>query len=363
MKKIGFILALLLTHTSQAVVYSDHEINQELTSPELQRVSKQFITEYYTSANPQQTIDALMTADKSPIQREYILFNLLTEISQYPPQDYHHYVVNLMKTHQAKAEKKHDEGHVSVPVFNLTSKAHGIENIWLAYRTEQQFNQLFEHNISTAIVRIKDIIAQKNRPQWHGVKRSIDALSHSNKEALVELLIQNTQPNTGFDQLISHVGLISGNLQLIEQSLLSEQRKIRENTLRKLSNHLTQNQAKSLLLNSAIHTSDMKMSTSLLSQYSDDSEVQNFLIGQLNHKDLAEHAAFALSHSNDLQLPQLLKEHYLQTTQATVKNHILLALKLNGSPESTLALDDLKQHIKTKSKGGKWLKSFNGEQP
>lgn len=358
MKKSLLLLAVLYSCTSFAIVYDNYEINHELNQADLQHTTQQFLTAYFTAKQPSKIVDSLLKDATPPIQREYILYSLLTEISQQPPQDFHQHVIDLMKTFPSQAYKTHEEGHINVPIFNLSSKAHGIENIWTAYQTEQQFNQLFNKDLTAAVAAAKPIIQQHNRPQWLGVKNSIAALSLAQQNQLAAYLINNIQKNTGLDRLISHVGLINGNITLIEKALHSEQQSIREFTLRKVSQHLLYDQAKSILLKAATLSDDKKISTSLLSKFSNDKEVQSFLINQLNHKSLADNAAFALSQSTDSTLPQQLKSHYLQTNQALVKNYILMALKLNQSTAATLALDDLQKYIEPNSKGSKWIDSF-----
>jgi len=169
------------------------------------------------------------------------------------------------------------------------------------------------------------------------------------------------------DPLISHVGLFTGRIELLEKALLSNQSKVRELTLRQLSNHLSPNQAKSLLLEHAQAGQDRKFSTSLLSQFNADNDVEVFLADQLSNKTTAANAAFALSQSDSLSLPQLLKKRYLLSTDKTEKNHLILALKLNSSSASKLALDDVLKHIEKGSTESKWLKSFenkaSGERP
>ncbi|TDR22527.1 hypothetical protein [Marinicella litoralis] len=363
MIKTCLLLAIMFSHTCLAVIYDDYEINRELNKAELQQTTQQFLTEYFTAKNPQQTIEQLIQADMSPIEREYMLYSLLTAISQHPPQNFHQYVVDLMKTFPPQASKLHEEGNLSVPIFNLSSKAYGIENIWMAYRTEQQFNQQFEKDRVAAVDAIKSVIAGGSRPQWLGIKNSLAALSNQQQNQLADYLYQNVNVNSGLDRLISHVGLLTGNLPLIEKALSSEQQNIREYTLRKTINHLPRQQAKDLLLQSARYSADQKFSTSLLSHFSDDEAVQALLIKQLSDENLAENAAFVLSQSTNQQLPYVLMNHFLQSKQPQVKNHILLALKLNGGEEAKLILKDLTPHIEPSSKGGKWLKSFKGEQP
>ena len=163
------------------------------------------------------------------------------------------------------------------------------------------------------------------------------------------------------------MGLFTGQINLINKALLSNQPKVREFTLRQLSAHLEPAQAKSILFTNTQSGQDRKFSTSLLSQFIGDNDVEAFLADQLSNKTTAANAAFALSQSDSLSLPQLLKNRYLSSTDKTEKNHLILALKLNASSASILALNDLLKHIEKGSTESKWLKSFenkvSGERP
>lgn len=366
MHRIMSLLGCLFGFISHAVLYDEYEINFELNQPELAQLSQQFTQNYFTSSTAKTVIDDILKADISPLQREYIFFNLLSEISQHPPQAFHQYFVDLMKRHPIQATKHGEEGPFPVAVFNINSKAHGIENIWIAYRTEQHFNQLFANNIKLAITDIQSSLADQShrkRPTWLGIKNSIAALSN---EKLTELVhhLQNTKKNTiGFDQLISHVGLLSADDDLIHKALSSEDQSIRQLTLRHLTSYLPSDVAKSWLLNVAASKQDAEFATSMLAAFSNDLEVQNHLIQQLSSDKLADMAAFALSQSSDISLPERLRIEYLHSTDEKTQNHILLSLKLNPSNTAKLALSDLKVHINSNTSGAKWLKSFDGEQP
>jgi len=362
MKQALLTLAILFSQASFAIIYDNYEINQELNQPNLQLKNQQFLRDYFTAQVPKHIVDDLLNNDMPPIQREYILYNLLTEISQQPPQNYHQYVVDLMKSHKTLANRKHPEGNLQIPIFNLSSKAYGIENIWLAYQTEQQLNQLFSQDLTAAIASIQTIIRQNKRPQWLAVKNSLAALQADQQTQLTAYLSQEVNINSGLDRLISQVGLLTKNITLIEKALQSNQQSVREYTLRKLTEHLNNNQTKQILLTAANNRIDAKFSTSLLGQFSTDKNVQSFLINKLDDVKVAENAAFALSQSKDLSLPERLKKHYLQSDQSWVKNHVLLTLKLNNSQESKQVIKDLSTLIEPNSTGEKWIKSFEGAQ-
>ena len=364
MRKIMLFLSCLLGFPGFAVVYDEYEITLELNQPKLQQLSQHFTQIYFTSSSAETAIDEIIKANITPLQREYILFNILAEISQQPPQAYHQYLVDLMKSYPVQANRAADEGPFPVAVFNLNSKAYGIENIWLAYRTEQRFNQLFNNNTKLALIEIQAILSDQSRqqrPQWLGVKNSIAALSNNNLVALVQQLQLTTQVNAGLDLLISHVGLITADEQLINKALASNNRSIRQTTLRSLTDHLTGDMSKSILLAAAKNNQDTAFANSLLAAFSNDIEIQNHLIDQLNINTAAESAAFALSKSNDFSLVERLKIEYLKTNEQNKQNHILLALKLNQSLAAKQALIDLKAHINSNSKGTKWLDSFSGD--
>ncbi len=354
---------------AQAVQYDDYEINQQLNQNQLTQLSTDYLQNYFTSNQPNAVIDDLISADLTPLQREYILFNLLTEISLQAPQNFYQEFIDRMKTHTIEATRAADEGHLPMAVFNLNSKAYGIENIWTAYRTEQRFNQLFEKQLPAAIVAIQRVLSEpstQRRPQWLGIKNSIADLPEQSLNKLADYLTDSDQASQGVDALISHVGLFTGRTELIEKALSSKQAEIRELTLRQLTTHLSPGDAKSWLLANAQSGPSRKFSTSLLSQFSQDKAVEIFLANQLSDRETAANAAFALSQSDSLSLPVLLKKRYLQSQDNIEKKHLLLTLRLNKSSAAKLALDDLLHVIEPGSNTAKWLNSFdlkaNGEQ-
>jgi hypothetical protein len=374
MKKIIYTLCLSISLSTSAwaniVLYDGYEINQQLNQTQLKQLSTDYIQNYFSSKQPNTVIDRLIKSNLTPIEREYVLYNLLTEISQQPPQDFFQNFVDRMKTYAIQATKAADEGHLPNAIFNLNSKAYGIENIWTAYRSEQHFNLLFVKDMQQALAEIQYILTQdsaQRRPQWLGIKNSIAAIQLETLNHLSAQLSVNTKVNSGLDALISHVGLMTGQVNLIEKALSSNQVEVRELTLRHLSTHFPAQQAKTLLLTKAQSGADRKFSTSLLSQYINDHEVEAFLSSQLGDKQVAANAAFALSQSDSLSLPTLLKKRYLLSTDADEKNHLILTLKLNQSSAAKLALDDVLTHIEKDSKASQWLKSFEqksaGEQP
>lgn len=360
MKNLTVIFFVLVFFDVQAVVYDSVEINRELTHPELQIKTQNYISRYFTDKNPDEVIDELINADLLPIQKEYILQQLLTEIALQPPQEFFKVFVARMKKYPTEATKVALEGPLPIPIFNINSKAYGIENIWTAYQTEQRFNQLFNKSIPEAINAIAVAIVERSRPKWLGIKNSIAALSKNQKQLLANHLSTEIKINEGLDKLISHVGLIMAEEFLIRKALASKQQPIREYTLRQSVSRLPKETAKQLLLETAKESKDQKFSISLLHQFSDDHEVSEFLIEQLNNKQLADSAAFSLSQSQDINLPQLLLQKYHHSSSETEKNHILLALKLNKSDAAQLALHDIKLRLNSESKQSQWLKSFDG---
>ncbi|MGJ8664685.1 MAG: hypothetical protein ACSHWU_13600 [Marinicella sp.] len=367
MKRTGLILLLFISTYCHAINYDAFDINTTLDDPKLKQTLQTYTQKYFTSEQPQMVIDELLKADLSPLQRETILHNLLTEVSQQPPQEYHQFFVDLMKTYPIQATQDALEGHLPVVIFNLNSKAYGIENIWTAYRTEQLFNQLFEKDLQTALSSIKAIMAEDStsrRPKWLGIKNSLSSMNHTQLNDLTNFLNTHAKANIGLDSFISHVGLISANTDLINKALQSEQVSVRQYTLRKLSQHLPGQTAKDILLSVASKERDALFSTSLLTQYMSDPMVQEFIIGHLSQKNVAESAAFVISQT-DMNQPAMdgfvdqLKNRYLNSANDFEQNQIVMSLKLNPSADAQLALDDLSSQINKSPEASKWLKSFN----
>ncbi len=362
MKQISIIIIFLLSSMASAVHYSDFEINKQLNQVELEQLSTTYLRNYFSTDQPDAVIDQLLEADLTPLELEYILFQLLTEVSQQPPQDFHQNLINRMKTYPIQATRDADEGHLPVAIFNLNSKAYGLENIRTAYRTEQHFNQLLIRDIPEALTQIQEIFSLEStlrRPRWLGVKNSLASLSEKSLLKLSHYLIKQINSNSGLDELISHVGLQTGRIDLIEKALLSNQTRIREFTLRQLPQYLTTEAAQTQLLRHAQAGLDRKFSVSLLNQFKQDAHVEKFLIGQLNDKITAANAAFALSQSDSASLPLSLKNNYLKSNNPIEQKHILFALKLNQSDGAKMALNDLLPLLDHGSPEAQWINSFN----
>lgn len=371
-KTLSAVVLMITVSTgsvAQTIQYDGYEIDQQLSQTALNQLSTDYVRDYFRSTNPKVIIDQLLDSKITPLEREYILFNLLSEISLQPPQDFHQDFINRMKTYPVQATRVADEGHLPVAIFNLNSKAFGVENIWTAYRTEQRFNQLFEKQLPAAITAIQRVLSEpsaQRRPQWLGIKNSIVDLPEQTLNQLADYLTDSDQASQGVDALISHVGLFTGRTELIKKALSSKQTEIRQMTLRQLSTHTSPTDAISWLLANAQSGQERKFSTSLLSQFSSDEAVETFLANQLNDPETAAHAAFALSQSDSLSLPVLLKKRYLKSQDHREKKYLLLTLRLNQSGAAQLALDDLLNTIEPGSNTAKWLQSFerkaNGDQ-
>lgn len=360
---VGYLLSGAHVH---AAYYDEFEINHQLNQTKLKELSTNYLQNYFSSSQPKAVIEDLFKANLTPLEREFILFNLLSEISLQAPQNYHQDLIDQMKSYPIQATRSAEEGHLPVVVFNLNSKAHGIENIWTAYRTEQNFNQWFIKDMPSALSNVELILAEpssQRRPKWLGIKNSIASLPQNSLDLLADSLSAIKSTHTKLDPLISHVGLFSGRLDLINKALASPHTDIRELTLRQIPVHFPELTAKTMLLQQAKTGLDRKFSTSILSHFSHDKKIESFLLKQLANQETAANAAFALSQSNSTTLPNLLRKQYLMSQNKSEKNHLLLALKLNNSTASKLALDDLLIHIEKNSGADKWLKSFKNQAP
>lgn len=358
MKPLTLLFMLIITAASHAVFYDEYEIQNQLQNKDLSQASKTFINDYFTSKEPNLVVNQLLKADLLPIKREYMLHSLLTAISQQPPQPFFQDFVNRMKTYEVVAMRSPDGGHSPQALFNISSKAHGVENIWIAYKTEQLFSQLFNKNLEEVVSAAREITNAESRPAWLGFKNSFSALAFDKQVQFAEYL--NNQELIGSDRLVSFVGLNTQHIPLVKKALFSENISVREYTLRHLNNHLAYEDAKNLTVNAAKNGPDEKFSTSLLGQYVTDQEVQNVLINQLNNKTTADSAAFALSQVNDRELHEQLRTEFLKSNNQIAKNHILLALKLNRTESSNMVLSELRKTIKVESKSTQWLNSFEG---
>ena len=360
----GVFLCLLgWSLTTQAVVYDHHEIGSQLSDPDLLALSRDYQQQYFTAGNPDGVVDQLMQANLSPLHREYILHELLLALAQQPPQDHFQNLVDNMKQFPVQAMRAADEGPLPVPMFPLNSQAAGIEHVWTMYRSENRIKRLLVNDLSQAVAEIATINAQPNQqrnPQWLGVKRSLQAIDEQRLQALANYLYTEMPANAGHDPLISQVGLITGDMTLLQKALSSKDAKVRDWTLRQLPKHLNPAASKSLLLMTANSHPDDPMSTALLASHNHDLDVHQLLVARLNQPKTTQAAAFALSQTKDPKLIQSLQAQYKQSQSKQVQKQILLALKLNPSPAAQMAVDELLMQHEPDAQVKSWLQSLSG---
>lgn len=360
----GVFLCLLgWSITTQAVIYDHHEMGSQLSDPDLHALSRDYQLAYFTAPNPDAVVNELMQANLAPIQKEYILHGLLMALAQQPPQNQFQSLVDLMKQYPVQSMRAADEGPLPVPVFALNSQAAGIENVWTMYRSENRIKHLLANDLAQAVTEIATINAlpnQQRNPQWLGVKRSLQVIGEPQLQALTTYLLAEVESNAGHDALISHVGLITGDLPLLQKALAADDQQVRDWTLRQLPKHLNPADSKSLLLKTAKSLQDDPMSTALLAAHSHDLDVHQLLIGRLSHPKTREAAAFALSQTQDPKLIKSLQAQFNQTQSKQTQKQILLALKLNTSPVAQEAVDQLLLQHKPDAQIKAWLQSMAG---
>ena len=328
MKLLALLTLTSLSSAVWAVHYDRHEITQLSLNSGLSQLSTDYQKAYFTAADPASVVDQIMAADLIPLHKEAILHQLLTAVSQQPPQAAHQYLVDVMKTYPTQATMDHEEGRLPTAVFNLNSKAHGIENIWLSYRSEQQYHRLLSSQPAQALNTFREVIASGNRPQWLAIKNSLAATDPKSRARMVDLLLNKVALGEGLDPLISHLGLTTGHQGLIEKALQSKQQQVREMTLRSVPRYFDDTFSRELLLKQASQGPDQVFSTTLLAAHVNTPAVEQFLMNSLGHAKTAGAAAFALSQSTDPGLPDRLYEVHQKSSSQTTRNHILMTLRL-----------------------------------
>lgn len=328
MKLLSILAFSCLSSSVLAVHYDRHEINQMSYDSELTQLVTDYQKAYFTAKDPATVVEQLLAADLIPLHKEAIFYQLLTAVSQQPPQTAHQYLVDVMKTYPTEATMEHDEGRLPTAVFNLNSKAHGIENIWLSYRSEQQYHRLLAQQPEQALMTFREVIASGNRPQWLAIKNSLAATDLKSRDRVVDLLMNAVQAGDGLDPLISHLGLTTKHTGLLEKALRSNQQTVRESTLRSVSAYFDEAYSTQLLLKQADAGPDQVFSTSLLAAHVHTPAVEQFLLRQLGDSKSAAAAAFALSQSSDPGLPDRLYAVHQKSASQITRNHVLMTLRL-----------------------------------
>ena len=347
-------MSLFTSNLVLSKLYSANEIQQIQQSTD----TKDFVTGFFTANDPVNYIVAKSKSKTEPLLVEYQLFQLLNEVSYKNKQAYLQTFINQMKDYPTQAMKMHEEGAMEVPVFNLSARARGIENIWLASASYHYYQKAFAENTRDALETLKNDLTDLKQPQWLGLKNSIKTLMPESKKLIDDYLLGHPDNIQSLSKFTAHYAILSQNKNLVSESLKVLNQGDREFVLRKMADYFDDKFVVKQLITTVKNNKNQLFALSLMGQYVDkNTTATDFLIQSLTNKKLSESAAFALMKTQKIKTLMQLKQLYSKQASDSVKQQIVFILKMNKRPE---AQDILNKLSKTQA-SQIWLDSFKGE--
>jgi hypothetical protein len=363
MFRIFIVSLVMLTNQLSAVIYTADEISASLYNQQ-NKSTQDFIREFFVAKDPQAYIDNLLSNHKKsrePIVLEHNLYSLLTEVAYHPKQTFLQTFINQMKVFNVLALKMHDEGSMSVAIYNINAKAKGIENIWLADESFYQYQSAFADNPIATLEQLRNNIHNLKSPQWLGLKNSIETISKKNHILLSDYLLKDNQNRVGLNKFVSHYALLTSNKSIVIAGLQSLDKSNSEYLLRNLASYFSVDFVVSQLISSIENNNNQKFAISMMASYLEDPMIQQKLIGYLSIKKLATSAAISLIQTKEVDVIHQLESLYAKSDSSHVKKQILFTLKMNQMIESKTALKRISNQFDSHSKSAQWLSSFQGE--
>ena len=344
---LHFRLLLLLMFFSFGLFAKLYASNEIIRFDEslIDRDVIKFKQDFFTSSNPKKYIASLIQSTGNTEQflyREAMLYRLLDEISFHTKQVFLTDFVKLMTAYQPQAMKYHDEGRHQVPVYDIRSKALGIENIWLANDSLSHYQTAFELDPIKTLTQLAERTSILSKPELLGLKNSIATFSDETAAQVSLYLQNNVARGLVFNQFIVNFALKTKDKDLISHGIDSLDEKNRQLLLRHLSQVFSNEFVVEQLMSSVEKGNSARFALSLLSPFIDkDNNVKNFVLSALNDKSVASSAVFVLSQSKDVKFISDLKVKYNSSDSDLLKNNIKMLLRLNQLPEAKVVLDDL----------------------
>jgi|GEM_PF-4717393 len=353
------MISFLISFNAFAVTYSQFQVENVVSSQSNDSATKNFANEFFTSKQPQDFIRNIIDSDKSkldPIVIEYKLYSLLSEISFRSQQEYLSDFVQLMKNYESKAFKIHEEGRVPVPVFEIAAKAQGIENIWSAAASFNDYSRLFDQDSISTVEQLNNEMNYLSNPEWHGLKKSVDTITSENHNLITQYLIKNISNLGGLDKFISHYALKTKNKELIELGLLHLNKSQSEYILRNIKLNFSEEFVVGQLIYLVNKGKHQAFTISMMRSYLENPKIQGALLKYMNDEKTVKEAALVLAKSENIHVLNELKSIYQTNDSEMIKKQIVYSLKMNQKNEAKIILKQLHKTSDTNN----WLKSFDG---
>jgi hypothetical protein len=354
----------MISTTSMAVTYSTDNLSQFKSNQEQEELTKEFVRGFFIAKDPIDYINeyiSIYNDKQNPLYLESRLYRLLSEISFQPKQKFLQTFVDKMKTYQTQAFKMHDEGRLPVAIFNLNSKAQGIENIWLATDSLNYYRQALSNNPLMVFEQLRGKLYSLKQPQWLGLKNSILELSAKNQVLIADYFLQDKQSIIGLDKFVSHFVLLTADEELLEYSLQILDKSNSEYVLRQMINYFPDEFVSQQLIKSVDNNKNQTFAISMMTNFIESPLIQEKLLSYLVNEKLSNAAALVLTNTQNLETIIQIDDLYYKSNSSHVKKQILFTMRMNKLEQSNVLLKQMTQQIDENSESSQWLKSMNGE--
>lgn len=342
-----FLLILFFSCEISAMIYKEQEIVDRVNQAGVQHSTTEFIRKYFTSNNPQKFILHYKNSMTNKLVMEYQLYTLLDNISRMTIQPYLKEFVFQMKDYKPQSFKYHEEGNMQIPIYNITARAKGIENIWLATDSFNFYSHSFENNPIETLKNLMGDVNFMEAPKWLGLKNSISKMSAASHLQIVDYILKSPRNSIGLDKFVSHYALLTANQKLIKTTLQYLDRSNSEFVLRHMSTYFSEEFVAQQLKSAVIMKISQVFAITMMAPYVDSNkEVTAFLINNLPNKHLSSSIAFVLSKSSNRNTLKKLSGIYQSSQSDYLKKQIRFSLKINKSNEAQHFYNNLIEEVK-----------------
>ncbi len=350
MKKIILILSLATTNLC-ADLYSEQEISDFLN----QQMGKStpLIENIVTSSSPAKTLKSWLLTEQDELIKEQQLFSLLDHMTTMPPSASLLPILNQLSQYQAMATKMHSEAshpsQATEAVFNIASKAAGVQNIWLMKSSQRKAIQILTSSNDSSTELLDLISASKSRNATYlGIKNAILNVSDSSIETFKQQL-QINKNHPLLHPIITDLALITKDMAFTYWAIEQVNKQQAERIYRQVVINYPASQSIEILTQNIKSEANPAFIASLLSHHIDRPAVSDFLIGQLENKSAVKGAAYALSKSQDPLVWKKMEQVHNNSNSKDIRKSIRFSFKQNKQADAQIILQRLENNKGAKS--------------
>ena len=332
MNKFLFTVILILALSSvSAKIYTDNEIQLFYASNELEQTHQNVIARYKQFSTVSDFIKNVSSDSNNELQSEYHLNGLLDYLSYQVKTPKNYAAVLILQKYVPQALKKHEEGTLNVPIYNIQAKAKGVENIWHMQEVQENVVNEIEKDFKTGLNIIKETLAEKHEAKTLGMKNSLKFLSKKSILQLSNYFINQIKQINGLEKYVVDFAIETNDKILINKLNTHLPKVNSEYLLRSVVKQFGEDYSIQQLIKHSQSGASKRFAISLLKPYVDTNEnVQEFLILSLDIKQLSSISAFSLAQSQNQVVIDLLEKKYILSDVDFVKRNIRLSLKLSS---------------------------------